>query len=54
MTGITVYDMDAKLIERISEENDVSVAEVVEALLQAVEALLQAVEDEGVTISIWL
>ena len=37
MTKITVYDIEAKELEKIADDNDTNVAEVVEALMQYVD-----------------
>ena len=37
MEKITVYDIEAEELERIADENDTCVAEVVEALMQYVD-----------------
>lgn len=36
MKNLNVYDIEAEDIEKIAEENDVTIAEVVEALMDAV------------------
>lgn len=37
MTIITVYDIEAKKLEKIADENDTTIAEVVEMLLEYAE-----------------
>ena len=37
MTRITVYDIEAEALEKIADDNDTNVAEVVEALMAYVE-----------------
>ena len=37
MTNITVYDTEAEDIERIADDNDMTTAEVVEALINYVD-----------------
>jgi len=39
MTNITVYDIEAKELEKIADDNDTNVAEVVEALMQYAEEM---------------
>lgn len=39
MTKITVYDIEAEEIEKIADENDTNVAEVVEALMSYAEEM---------------
>ena len=39
MTKITVYDIEAKAIEKIADDNDTNAAEVVEALMQYAEEM---------------
>lgn len=36
MKNLNVYDIEAEDIEKLAEENDVTIAEVVEALMDAV------------------
>lgn len=36
MKNLNVYDIEAEDIEQIAEENDVTIAEVIEALMDAV------------------
>ncbi len=37
MTNITVYDIEAEIIERVAEDNDTTQAEVIEALMDYLE-----------------
>ena len=39
MTRITVYDVEAKELEKIADVNDTNIAEVVEALMQHAEEM---------------
>lgn len=39
MTNITVYDIEAKELERIADANDTTIAEVVEMLMDYVEEM---------------
>lgn len=39
MTKITVYDIEAEALEKIADDNDTNVAEVVEALMEYVEEM---------------
>ena len=36
MKNLNVYDIEAEDIEQIADENDVSIAEVIEALMDAI------------------
>lgn len=47
MKNLNVYDIEAEDIEQIADENDVTVAEVVEALMDAV-------KDNGIDIGDYL
>ena len=37
MTKITVYDIEAEALEKIADDNDTNVAEVVEALMEHID-----------------
>ena len=37
MTNITIYDTEAETIQRVADENDVTVAEIIEMLIDYVE-----------------
>lgn len=37
MTNITVYDTEAETIQRVADDNDITVAEVIEMLIDYVE-----------------
>lgn len=39
MTSITVYDIEAKELERIADTNDTTIAEVVEMLMEYAEEM---------------
>ena len=39
MTNIIVYDIEAKELEKIADDNDTNVAEVIEALMQYVDEM---------------
>ena len=39
LTRITVYDIEAEALEKIADDNDTNVAEVVEALMQYAEEM---------------
>jgi len=41
MTKITVYDIEANELEKIADDNDTNVAEVVEALMQYADEMKQ-------------
>lgn len=47
MKNLNVYDIEAEDIEQIADENDVTIAEVVEALMDAV-------RDNGIDIKDYL
>ena len=47
MTRINVYDVEAEALEKIADDNDVTIAEVVEALMADEEILEKVIEDNG-------
>lgn len=40
MTDITIYDTEAEIIEKVSEKNNITVAEVVEMLCDYLDEML--------------
>ena len=44
MTNLTVYDVEAELINKVADVNDTTVAEVIEALCEYIE---EVKEDNG-------
>ena len=36
MTNITIYDTDAKTLEELAEENDITIAELIESVIDVI------------------
>lgn len=44
MTKITIYDVDAEILESLAEKNDITVAELIESVIDVIKDAVELTE----------